>query len=255
MIGVKKIICIIPARLQSTRFPKKMLAMLYGKPLLEWVWNQANSVSIFDHVAFAIDAEQTADLITSFGGKYYMTSPECPSGTDRLIEVMQHNRIDGDIWVNWQGDEPFITEQMIDELLQSCASEDSDIWTLKKKITHPHEIASPHYAKVVCDDQDHALFFSRSMIPFYRDAVPEHNKVFYKHVGLYAFTRHALKKIASLQPCSIECAEQLEQLRFLYHRLRIKVHETEHDVFGIDLPEHLARAEAVLVAKFSHAFS
>jgi 3-deoxy-D-manno-octulosonate cytidylyltransferase len=249
MIGSKKIVCIIPARLQSTRFPHKMLKMLYGRPLLEWVWNQANSVSAFDHIAFAIDAQETADLISSFGGAYYMTSPQCPSGTDRLIEVMQQNRVDADIWINWQGDEPFITEKMIGQLLQSCDEENSDVWTLKKRITNPEEIVSPHFAKVVCDHNDHALFFSRSMIPYYRDAVPEEQKVFYKHVGLYAFTLQALKTIAHLQPCAIERAEQLEQLRFLYHNLRIKVHETDHDVFGIDLPEHLARAEEVLAAK------
>ncbi len=251
MIGSKKIVCIIPARLQSTRFPQKMLKMLYGKPLLEWVWHQANRVSAFDHIAFAIDAQETADLITSFGGRYYMTSPHCPSGTDRLIEVMQQNTVAADIWVNWQGDEPFITEKMIGQLLQSCEHEDSDVWTLKKKIIKPEEITSPHFAKVVCDHKGHALFFSRSQIPFYRDALDEEFKVFYKHVGLYAFSQEALKKIALLPPCAMECAEQLEQLRFLYHNLRIKVHETDQDVFGIDLPEHLVRAEARLAAQFA----
>ena len=158
MISSKKIVCIIPARLRSTRFPQKMLKMLYGKPLLEWVWNQAKSVSVFDHVAFAVDAQETADLIASFGGTYYMTSTECPSGTDRLIEVMRQNRVDGDIWVNWQGDEPFITEKMIGQLLQSSENEASDVWTLKKRITKPEEITSPHFAKVVCDHKDRALF-------------------------------------------------------------------------------------------------
>lgn len=252
MMGSKKIVCIIPARLQSTRFPQKMLKTLYGKPLLEWVWNQANSVSAFDHIAFAIDAQETADVIASFGGRYYMTSTHCPSGTDRLIEVMKQNKVVADIWVNWQGDEPFITEKMIGELLQSCEQEDSDIWTLKKKITKSEEIMSPHFAKVVCDHNNHALFFSRSMIPFYRDAIAEERKVFYKHVGLYAFTQAALNKIALLPSCAIECAEQLEQLRFLYHNMRIKVHETGHDVFGIDLPEHLVRAEAHLAAQFAN---
>lgn len=246
MIGSHRVACIIPARLGSTRFPRKMLEMLCGKPLLQRVWNQAKSVSVFDHVAFAIDAQETADLIDTFGGVYHMTSPECPSGTDRLIEVMGQNPIDADIWVNWQGDEPFITEKMIAELLQTCQTDQSDVWTLKKKITRREEITSPHFAKVVCDHQGYALLFSRSPIPFYRDAAPEENKVFYKHIGLYAFAKMALEKIAQMRPCAIEYAEQLEQLRFLYNNLRIKVHETEHDVFGIDLPEHLVRAEAEL---------
>jgi 3-deoxy-manno-octulosonate cytidylyltransferase (CMP-KDO synthetase) len=144
---------------------------------------------------------------------------------------------------------------MIGQLLQSSENEESDVWTLKKRITKQEEITSPHFAKVVCDHEDRALFFSRSMIPFYRDAIPEEQKVFYKHVGLYAFTKQALEKIASMQPCGIECAEQLEQLRFLYHNLRITVHETDQDVFGIDLPEHLVRAEAVLVAKYNGLLS
>lgn len=246
MIGAKKVACIIPARLQSTRFPRKMLSSLHGIPLLKWVWEQAKSVRAFDHIAFAVDAQETADLVASFGGEYYMTSTSCSSGTDRIAEVMLQNTIDADIWVNWQGDEPFITEKMIEQLLQSCEQDDSDIWTLKKRITKPEEISTPHVAKMVCDSRDYALYFSRSVIPHYRDAIAEDKKVFYKHVGLYAFTKEALQKIAQLPPCAIECAEQLEQLRFLFNNLRIKAHETDHDVFGIDLPEHLAKAEAVL---------
>lgn len=166
MIGLKKIVCIIPARLQSTRFPKKMLKTLYGKPLLQWVWDQANRVEVFDHVAFAVDAPETADLIRSFGGRYYMTSVTCPSGTDRLVEICNQKTLDADIWVNWQGDEPFITETMIDELLQNCHEESIDVWTLKKKITHPEEIQSSHIAKVVCDHRNCALFFLEARFLF-----------------------------------------------------------------------------------------
>ncbi|HEY2811542.1 MAG TPA: 3-deoxy-manno-octulosonate cytidylyltransferase [Rhabdochlamydiaceae bacterium] len=250
MIGDKKIACIIPARLQSTRFPRKMLSTLRGKPLLQWVWEQAKGVRAFDHVAFAVDAQETADLIASFGGVSYMTPVECTSGTDRLVEVMRQKHLDADIWVNWQGDEPFISEQMIETLLQTCAHADSDIWTLKKKIVRTEEALSPHIAKVVCDYRGFALFFSRSIIPFYRDVpLSEGNCDFYKHVGLYAFSKEALHKIALLPYCAIEGAEQLEQLRFLYHNLRIQVHETQEDVFGIDLPEHLARAEVLLANK------
>ncbi len=250
MIGSKKIVCIIPARLKSMRFPKKMLSMLLGKPLLQWVWESASSVRAFDHVAFAIDSMETGRLIDSFGGTYYMTDENCASGTDRLCEIVKRGLITADVWVNWQGDEPFISEQMIMELLQSC-EDSSDIWTLKKKIERQEEIHSPHFAKVVCDHQGYALYFSRSMIPFYRDPLPEENKVFYKHVGLYAYTTEALRTLAQLKTCDIECAEQLEQLRFLYHRLRLKVHETSHEVFGIDLPEHLTRATLHLEQKLS----
>jgi 3-deoxy-manno-octulosonate cytidylyltransferase (CMP-KDO synthetase) len=242
----KKIACVIPARLKSTRFPKKMLATLKDKPLLEWVWERARKVSCFDEVVFAIDAEETAKLIRSFGGKYFMTSENCTNGTERLIELLEKNLVTADIWVNWQGDEPFINEQMICDLLQSCDREDSDIWTLKKKIVKIEEALNPHIAKIVCDHRGYALYFSRSMIPYYRDVTDSTQKSFYKHVGLYAFTPDSLRKISHLQLCAIEGAEQLEQLRFLYHNLRIRVHETQYEVLGIDLPEHLALAEAHL---------
>lgn len=244
MIDKKKVACIIPARLKSTRFPKKMLCMLNHKPLLQWVWESAKSVSLFDEVAFAVDAEETAQLISGFGGKYFMTAESCPSGTDRLAELLEKKAIDADIWVNWQGDEPFISEPMIRDLLQSCGKEESDLWTLKKRITKSEEVSSPQFAKIVCDRSGFALYFSRSAIPFYRDVADFKQQVYYKHVGLYAYTREALRKISTLQPCPIETAEQLEQLRFLYNNLRIRVHETEYEVFGIDLPEHLAKAEA-----------
>lgn len=243
MIGKKKIACVIPARLRSTRFPKKMLCSLRGKPLLQWVWEAASAVSVFDEVVFAVDAEETAELVRGFGGKCLMTSENCLSGSDRLAELLDKGLLDADIWVNWQGDEPFIHKQMITDLLQSSGGEKSDLWTLKKRITSPEEATNPHIAKLVCDSEGFAMYFSRSQIPFYRDISDFSKKEFYKHVGLYAYTREALKKILTLAPCHIETAEQLEQLRFLYHGMRIRVHETEHEVFGIDLPEHLAKAE------------
>lgn len=243
MIGNKKVACIIPARLKSTRFPRKMLAMLRDKPLLQWVWESASKVSFFDDIAFAVDAQETADLIQSFGGKYFMTAESCANGTERLVELLEKGLVDADIWVNWQGDEPFIHEAMIRDLLQSCDSEESDVWTLKKKIVKSEEITSPQFAKIVCDYRGFALFFSRSQIPYYRDIADDSKKEFYKHVGLYAFTPQALRKISTLAPCEIENAEQLEQLRFLYYNLRIRVHETQYEVFGIDVPEHLAKAE------------
>ena len=246
MIGSKKIACVIPARLKSTRFPRKMLSMLREKPLLQWVWERASAISLFDEVAFAVDADETAQLIDRFQGKHFMTSESCPSGTDRLVELMQRNLIDADIWVNWQGDEPFINEEMLQDLLQTCEVDGGDIWTLKKKIEKRGEALNPHVAKVVCDHQGFALYFSRSPIPHYRDMLPGEQGRYFKHVGMYAYTRKALQQISQFEPCELEIAEQLEQLRFLYHNLKIKVHETRHEVMGIDLPEHLAAAESFI---------
>ncbi|MBI2811697.1 MAG: 3-deoxy-manno-octulosonate cytidylyltransferase [Candidatus Melainabacteria bacterium] len=251
MIGNKKIACIIPARLKSTRFPRKMLSTLNNKPLLQWVWEAARTVPYFDELAFAVDSEEIAQVIASFGGKYYMTSESCINGTERLVELLNTGAVQADIWVNWQGDEPFVNAHMIRDLLQSCEEEGTDMWTLKKRIVHAAEVNSPQIAKVVCDINGYALYFSRSQIPYYRDPIEESQKEFYKHVGLYAFTPDALRKISTLPASPIELAEQLEMLRLIYNNLRVRVHETQYEVFGIDLPEHLVKAEARLTSTIS----
>ena len=236
----KKIICVIPARLESTRFPRKILATLDGKSLLEWVWLAATKTKRFDEVLFAIDAPLTACAIQKFGGKSFMTPQDCASGTDRIIEVVRSGRIAGDVWVNWQADEPFITTEMIDELLQSVQTGDTCIWTLKKQINHDQALDS-NVVKVVCDNNGNALYFSRSPIPFYRET-PEVDQIFYKHVGLYAYTTSALRKISRMSPSRLELAEKLEQLRFLQNGLSIRVHTTKTDVVGIDTPQDLQKA-------------
>jgi 3-deoxy-manno-octulosonate cytidylyltransferase (CMP-KDO synthetase) len=248
MIAGKKVVCVIPARLKSTRFPRKMLATLGDKPLIQWVWEAAKNIPIFDSVSFAIDSEETAAVIKSFGGNYHMTSVDCLTGTDRLVELIQNGKLSGDIWVNWQGDEPFISLQLIQDLLQSC-NDDADVWTIKKRITSHEDIHSPHVGKVVCDNQGFALYFSRCPIPYYRDTVPDSSKIYFKHIGMYAFSEAALKKIAGFSPSYLEEAEQLEQLRFLSNGLRIRVHETKEEAFGIDLPEHLAKAESMIARR------
>lgn len=242
----KKIVCIIPARLQASRYPKKLLTTLHNRPLLEWVWNAAKKVTLFNDVIFAVDDQELADVIDTFGGKWIMTSKSCQVGTDRLVEIMHKGSVSADIWVNWQGDEPFVTQDMIEQLLQSYQTSDADIWTLKKQIVNPQELISNKFAKVVCDSQGYALYFSRSMIPCLRDEqdleIIVQKKMHYKHVGLYAFTTQALKKIGSNNYCALEDTEKLEMLRWLYYGLRIKVHQTDREVIGIDTPEDLVRA-------------
>ncbi len=242
MLEEKKIACIIPARLKSTRFPEKILKKILDKPILQWVWEAANKVDCFDEIIFAIDSEKTASLIKSFGGKFIMTSPDCNSGTDRLIEVVNSGKIKADIIVNWQGDEPFINTKMIETLLSTCAYDNADVWTLKKRIEKEEDIISPNIAKVVCDINNFAMYFSRSTIPFYRDK-EDLDRVYYKHVGIYAYTINALQKISKFDTCYLEDAEKLEQLRFLYNNLKIKVNETEFEVVGIDTPQDLEKAE------------
>lgn len=243
MIEDKKIICVIPARLDSSRFPKKILSILSGKPLLQWAWEGALRIPFFDEVIIAIDAEETALVIESFGGKWMMTSKDCSRGTERLVEIQKKGLIQGDIWVNWQADEPFLSIKLIKDLLQTCSSSESEVWTLKTKLENEDEIRDPNICKVVCDVKGQALYFSRSPIPYRRERI---EGVMYRHVGLYAYSTAALEKIGKMPSCEIEEAESLEQLRFLFHGLKMQVHETEEVSIGIDLPEHLAEAEEYL---------
>ena len=241
MIGDKKVVCVIPARLASSRFPKKILTSLAGKPLLQWAWEGALQVPLFDEVVLAIDAEETADVVKSFRGRYVMTSIECLNGTARLVELKKRGVMQADIWVNWQADEPFLSPKIFQDLLQSCNHSEADLWTLKKLVEEESRVQSPDLCKVVCDQRGYALYFSRSQIPYYRD--PSEVKKWFKHVGLYAYSDAAMEKISCMGPCDLEMAESLEQLRFLFQGLKIEVHETFEEVLGIDRPEHLAMAE------------
>jgi 3-deoxy-manno-octulosonate cytidylyltransferase (CMP-KDO synthetase) len=244
MLNLQKVVCIIPVRLSSTRFPEKILSTLLKKPLLKWVWEAATRVSFFDKIIFAVDSEITAKLTTSFSANHIMTSQKCLSGTDRLIEIMKTNEIQSDIWVNWQGDEPFITENMINTLLQNCGNKNTDdVWTLKKKIEYPEELISPHVVKIVSGRQNQVLYFSRNQIPFYCSNTPKNKRKYYKHIGIYAYTTKALQKISNISSSPLEQAEKLEQLRWLENGLSIKAHETSENTLGIDVPEDIKRAE------------
>lgn len=236
MLGNKTVVCVIPARLGSSRFPRKMVARLRDKPLLQWAYEGAKRCDCFDEVVVAVDSEELKAVVEEFGGRALMTSFDCQNGTERLVELQSRGALKGDIWVNWQGDEPFISSNTIETLLQSSQNEEEEIWTLKFPIEDPQKIHSPHVVKVVCDAFGKALYFSRSTIPY------EGKKVF-KHIGLYAYSDRALQKISHLSPSPLEESEKLEQLRFLYHGLSVQVHQTSEEIFGIDTPEHLLLAE------------
>ena len=250
MLGSKKIACIIPARLASTRFPEKMLTTLCGKPLLQWVWEAAKAVPCFDECHFAVDDVKIAALLDSFGASWFMTAVDAQCGTDRLAEVMERGLVTADVWVNWQGDEPFINAAMIADLLQSIEQDDVQVWSLKKLITQVDQITSPNVAKVVTDVTGRALYFSRSPIPFYRDHALNKG-VFYKAVGMYAFSTQGLKLWRQLPYSGLEAAEKLEQLRLLEHGVAMRIHETAFEVCGIDTPQDLVAATQVMQAKLA----
>lgn len=225
-----RIVCVIPARLKSTRLPEKVLASIAGKPMLQRVFEAAKACPQFDEVVFAVDAKVTKTLVEGFGAIAYMTPEECPSGTARLITLM--DQLDADIFVNWQADEPFVNAEMISDLLQDLDT--GAIWTLKCPLK---DASDPHNVKVVTGGQK-ALYFSREAIP--------HGGPYFKHIGLYAYSRKALEVIAKLPESALETSERLEQLKFLEHGLEICVHETAHDSLGIDVKADLAQAEALL---------
>lgn len=243
MFKGKKVVCIIPARLASVRFPKKILTLLRGKPLLQRVWEAVQKISFFDEIVFAVDAKETANLVKNFGGKFIMTSINCKSGTDRLVDIMHSGKIESDVWVCWQADEPFVKQKMIEQLLFSCDKDNAQIWTLRKRIKNKSDVINSNVVKVVCDNNGFALYFSRSEIPFYRDESLFKNRIYYKHIGLYAYTTNALRQISYLNCSYLEEAESLEQLRFLHYGLSICVHETDSEIFGINTAEDLEKAE------------
>jgi len=239
----KKVVCIIPARLNSTRFPKKILSLIHSKTMLEHVFEAASKCPQFDEIYFAIDSPITAEAIKKFGGKFYMTSTSCSNGTNRLIELMKISKIKADIWVNWQADEPFIQPEMIDDLLQGVEKEGS-IWTLKKEILDADEVQNPSVVKVVTDKNNKALYFSRSPIPYNQTKI---ECKFFKHIGLYAYTTGVLNQIAAIDSSRLSQIESLEQLAFLENGLPIHVYPTQYETLGIDTPNDLHKAKVLFL--------
>jgi 3-deoxy-manno-octulosonate cytidylyltransferase (CMP-KDO synthetase) len=237
---------VIPARLASTRLPRKVLRQIAGKPLLAWVVEAAQRCSQLDHIVVAADSEEVAALCRQNGWPVELTSPDLPSGTDRVHAVSQLPRWnDARIYVNIQGDEPFLRPDHIAGLLRPFAKPEVDVTTLKVLCT-PENIANPNAVKVVTAADGRALYFSRATIPYHRDAgdpVPQ----YWKHIGLYAFRRPALELFPTLPPSTLERAERLEQLRLLENGLSLYVEPTEHDTIGIDTEVDLYQAERSLL--------
>lgn len=239
-----KFIGIIPARYQSTRFPGKPLVILNNKPMIQWVYE--SSAEALDQVWVATDNDRIVDAVHNFGGKVIKTQHPHKSGTDRCAEAAQvlSKDIEFDIVINIQGDEPFIQPEQIEQL-KSCFIVDTDIATLIKKIETAEELFNPNRPKVVLDNQQNAIYFSRSPIPFVRGE--EQNywlkvNTFWAHIGMYAYKADILQKITKLEPAKLEIAESLEQLRWIENGFKIKTALTDHQSIGIDTPDDLESA-------------
>ena len=245
-----KVIAIIPARYASTRFPGKPLAILGGKTVIRRVWEQVSRV--IDDVAMATDDRRIAEAVEAFGGRAVITSPDHRSGTDRCYEAYCLIGGEYDVVVNVQGDEPFISPSQIRALTACFDDESTDIATLVKPFAPSDGIEAlenPNSPKVVIDNESRAIYFSRSVIPYLRGVERSEwlaRHTFYKHIGMYAFRRDALREVTSLPQSSLERAESLEQLRWLENGYKIGVGITDIETVGIDTPEDLARAEEFL---------
>ena len=237
-----KVLCVIPARYASTRLPGKPLSMIAGKPMIQHVYERACQAQLPDEVVVATDNELVEKAVLDFGGKAVMTSPDHPSGTDRLAEVALMYP-DIDVIVNVQGDEPMIPPEVIDRLAEAFTGDVDLNMATMKVIMDEEDYENPAAVKVVTDQQGYALYFSRSLIPYPRNK-PEGFKVF-KHVGIYAYRRSFLLKYAALAPTPLEKAESLEQLRALENGYRIKVLESDFQGIGVDTPEDLAAVNAL----------
>jgi 3-deoxy-manno-octulosonate cytidylyltransferase (CMP-KDO synthetase) len=235
---------VIPARLASTRLPRKVLRPLGGRPLVVWVYEAARRSPDLDEVLVATDSDEVAATLGDLGIPVVMTAADHPSGTDRVWEVAQRRA--ADVYVNIQGDEPFVTAGHIARLVEPFrASADTQVSTLCIRAT-PDEVDARQVNKVVVGVGGRALYFSKYGIPFDRDG---RGVVRYKHCGFYAYRRTALDRFHALPPSTLERAEGLEQLRFLEHGIPITVMETTEPTIGIDTEEDFRAAVARLAAR------
>jgi 3-deoxy-manno-octulosonate cytidylyltransferase (CMP-KDO synthetase) len=236
-----RIAAVIPARLASTRLSRKVLRIIAGRPMVEWVWRAAAASGLMDPVVVATDSEEVASVCRERGIPVAMTSADCPSGSDRVREVAR--QIDADIYVNIQGDEPTLRPEFFPPLLRLFERPEVEVATLAVRCP-AHEVADPNAVKVVTALDGRALYFSRAAIPFDRENAGFAG--YRKHLGIYAYRKAALERFAALEPSPLERTERLEQLRLLENGIALYVAEAPGDTIGVDTQVDLERAEAVL---------
>ncbi|HUV70940.1 MAG TPA: 3-deoxy-manno-octulosonate cytidylyltransferase [Terracidiphilus sp.] len=236
-----RIAAVIPARLSSTRLTRKVLRTIAGRPMVEWVWRAAQSSGLMDPVVVATDSDEVAAVCRERAIPVVMTSPTCPSGSDRVREVAR--QIDADIYVNIQGDEPTLTADFFPPLLALFERPEVEVTTLAVPCP-PAEFENPNAVKVVTALDGRALYFSRATIPCDRDQTGFAG--YRKHLGIYAYRKAALERFASLSPSPLEKLERLEQLRLLENGIAVYVAAAPRDTIGVDTEEDLVRAESVL---------
>jgi 3-deoxy-manno-octulosonate cytidylyltransferase (CMP-KDO synthetase) len=240
-----KTIAVIPARYDSTRFPGKPLAPIAGRPMIQHVFERVRQAQRVSRTVVATDDERIIRAVEGFGGEAVMTRREHRCGTERVAEVAA--QIEGDVFVNVQGDEPLVDPAAIGAVVEAVWDDGAvRVATPCVAIAQPTEIMDPNVVKVAMDFQGDALYFSRAPIPWVRDETERVTARHYKHIGMYVFRREALLDYPTLPPGDLERLEQLEQLRWLENGYRIRVVETNYDAVSVDVPADVARVEEIL---------
>lgn len=240
-----KTIAIIPSRYGSSRFPGKPLALIAGKPMIQWVYENVKKTSALTDVYVATDDKRIFDCVIDFGGKALMTASTHTCGTDRLAECADILGLEeDDLILNIQGDEPLIRHEMVLDLIGAFDSSDVYMGTLKKKIVDRDELKNPNVVKVITNIHDDAIYFSRYCLPYERDGV---ERVHYKHVGAYGYKKWFLMKYSHMPKTSLELTESLEQLRVIENGYQIRVKETIWQTIGVDTPEQIRLVEEELM--------
>ena len=240
-----KVVVVIPARYGSTRLPGKPLVSLNGQPMIQRVYARAKSARRVDRVIVATDDDRIVKAVNSFGGEARMARADHPTGTERVAEVAAH--VEGDVFVNVQGDEPLLDPVAVDTAVAALLEDPgAAVATVATPIKIPGDIMDPNVVKVVLDFDDNALYFSRAPIPWVRDTGNTIQVRHLKHLGLYVFQREALLEYPTLPQGELERIEQLEQLRWMENGTKIRVAEVEHDAISVDVPEDVARVEKLL---------
>lgn len=236
-----KIVCIIPARFASQRLPGKPMLKIGNSPMIEWVYRRACKVERFDSVIVATDSNIIYDHIISIGGRAMMTPEDLPSGTDRVAYAAKD--MDAEIFVNLQGDEPLITPDVLEKVCDAFSDPQVRIATPVTKIKSVEDLTDPNLARVVLDHDGNALYFTRAVIPYFRDIEKYEdwleNYDYYKHIGIYAYRKDILLHLTSLDPGKLEKAEKLEQLRVLEHGYKIRTVITDYQSRSVDTKEDL----------------
>lgn len=235
------IVAVIPARYAATRFPGKLMQVLGNKTIIRHVYDNTVATGLFSDVFVVTDSDIIYKEIKTNGGKAIMSKKEHESGSDRIAEAIAE--MDVDVIVNVQGDEPFIKKEPLEKLVHLFNDPVVQVGSLMRKISK-EEAANPNNVKVVTDKSGNALYFSRSIIPYHRDAAL--NAGYFLHVGVYAYKKDVLMKFTKWPQSSLEKIEKLEQLRYLENGIKIKMAETDYNNIAIDTPEDLERAKAFL---------